>query len=76
MPYIEIMKGNDPMTYDELVTMIEMCDKLMDYIESLSEEKFELLVDTYNTTYEMREHLRQQEVEFQREKLEQLFAIS
>ena len=64
------------MTYDELVTMIEMCDKLMDYIESLSEEKFELLVDTYNTTYEMREHLRQQEVEFQREKLEQLFAIS
>ena len=64
------------MSYQELQLMIEKCDKLLNYMELLPENKFETLVDFYNTTYEMREHLRQQEIEWNRKKLEETFALS
>ena len=64
------------MNYSELQDMIDKCDKLLDYMEALSEDKFLTLHHFYNTTYDMRECLRQQEIEYHRIQLEKTFTLS
>ena len=54
----------------ELSLLLKGYDALLDYMESIDDEKLALLADIYNSAFDSREALRLQEVEVWRTHLE------
>ena len=54
----------------ELNLLLKGYDALLDYMESIDDEKLVKLAEIYNSAYDSREELRLQEVELWREHLE------
>ena len=60
----------------ELNLLLKGYDALLDYMESIDDEKLALLADIYNSAFDSREALRLQEVEVWRTHLENPLALS